>query len=139
MANPELWGLFFSSFIASTLMPGGSEVLLGYLLTQSTIEPLELLLVASLGNSLGGILTFAMGWWVSLRWAIPQPKKRHQQRALNILRRYGVVALLLSWLPLIGDPLCLAAGWLRCSVWQSLLLIIVGKTLRYLLIIWAIH
>lgn len=139
MTDPSLWGLFFSSLIASTLMPGGSEVLLGYLLTQPEAQPILLLLVASLGNSLGGVITFAMGWWISLRWAIPQPQKKHQQHALAMLRRFGVVVLLFSWLPLIGDPLCLVAGWLRCRFWLSLFLIVAGKTLRYLLIVLAIY
>ncbi len=120
-------------------MPGGSEVLLGYLLTQPDAQPILLLLVASLGNSLGGILTYLMGWWISRRWSVPEPHKRNQQRALVVIKRFGVITLLFSWLPLIGDPLCLVAGWLRCRLWLSVLLIIMGKTLRYLLIVLAIH
>ncbi|WP_299198389.1 VTT domain-containing protein [uncultured Amphritea sp.] len=137
MADLGLWGLFLSSFISSTLLPGGSEVLLGYLLTQSEFQPLLLLLVASLGNSLGGAVTFAMGWWVSVRWPAQQPEKKSQQRALSMIQRYGPAALLLSWLPIIGDPLCFVAGWFRCHLLISLILITLGKTLRYLFIVFA--
>ena len=139
MTDPGLWGLFLSSFIASTLMPGGSEILLGYLLTQPEYQPQVLLLVASVGNSLGGIVTFAMGWWIAIRWPVPQPEKRGQRRALSIIQRFGPAALFLSWLPVVGDPLCFAAGWLRCHLLLSLMLIAVGKTLRYSLIVYAFN
>ncbi|WP_428037041.1 YqaA family protein, partial [Amphritea sp.] len=130
--------LFLSSFIASTLLPGGSEVLLGYLLTQPEFQPLLLLSVASLGNSLGGAVTFVMGWWVSVRWPARRPEKRSQQRALSLIQQYGPAVLLLSWLPIIGDPLCFVAGWFRCHLLLSLVLITVGKTLRYLFIVFAL-
>ncbi|MDO6562024.1 YqaA family protein [Amphritea sp. 1_MG-2023] len=139
ITDPALWGLFFSSFIASTLMPGGSEVLLGYLAAQPDAQPMLLLLIASVGNSLGGMVTYWLGVWLSRRWAVAQPRTINQQRALSLLRRFGAVALLFSWLPFIGDPLCLIAGWLRCRWWLSLVFIISGKTLRYLLIVLAIH
>ena len=85
MADPGVWGLFISSFISSTLMPGGSEVLLGYLLMQPEYQPQVLLLIASVGNSLGGIVTFIMGWWIAIRWPLLQPEKKNQQRALSII------------------------------------------------------
>ena len=137
MADVGLWGLFLSSFISSALMPGGSEVLLGYLLAQSELSPVLLFLVASVGNALGGAVTFAMGWWVSVRWPARQPDNKNQQRALSMIRQYGAIALLLSWLPVIGDPLCFVAGWFRCSPFVSLGLISLGKALRYLFIVFA--
>lgn len=139
MADPGLWGLFISSFISSTLMPGGSEVLLGYLLMQPEYQPQVLLLIASVGNSLGGIVTFIMGWWVAIRWPLPQPEKKNQQRALSIIQRFGPAALFFSWLPVLGDPLCFVAGWLRCHLLLSLTLIALGKTLRYFLIVFAFN
>ncbi len=138
MGDVGLWGLFLSSFISSTLMPGGSEVLLAYLLTQPEFSPTELLMAAAIGNSLGGILTYAMGWWISSRWPLKTPESKRQQQAMALVRRYGAVSLLLSWLPLIGDPLCLMAGWLRCHLFYSLMLICLGKTLRYSLIVLAV-
>ncbi|MBN0988978.1 YqaA family protein [Amphritea pacifica] len=137
MADLGVWGLFVSSFISATLMPGGSEVLLGYLLTQPDSQPQTLLLAASVGNSLGGIVTFAMGWWVAVRWPLLQPEKRARQRALRVIQSVGPTALLLSWLPVIGDPLCFAAGWFRCHLLLSLVLITLGKTLRFLFIVLA--
>lgn len=119
-------------------MPGGSEVLLAYLMTQSEIDTLELLITAAAGNSLGGILTYGMGWWLGARWPLKVPEKKRQKQALVLVQRYGAVSLLLSWLPLIGDPICLVAGWIRCHLFYSLVLICVGKTLRYSLIVLAV-
>lgn len=138
MEELSLWGLFLSSFISSTILPGGSEVLLVYLLNQSEFGPVELLIAASAGNSFGGVLTYAMGWWIASRWPLKVPKKKRQKQAVILVRRYGVLSLLFSWLPLIGDPLCLAAGWIRCHLFISLMLICVGKTLRYSLIVLAV-
>ncbi len=138
MAELSLWGLFLSSFISSTLMPGGSEVLLAYLLSQPEFSPIELLITAAVGNSLGGILTYAMGWWIASRWPLKVPEKKRQKQAVVLVRRYGALSLFFSWLPLIGDPLCLAAGWLRCHLFLSLILICIGKTLRYSLIVLAV-
>ncbi len=119
-------------------MPGGSEVLLAYLLTQSELSAVELLIAAAAGNCLGGTLTYGMGWWLSSRWPLKMPENKRQKQALVLVQRYGAVSLLFSWLPLIGDPLCLAAGWIRCHLLYSLLLICVGKTLRYSLIVLAV-
>ena len=135
--NAGLWGLFLSSFISSTLLPGGSEVLLGYLVREQSIPPWQLLLAAISGNTLGGLVTFAMGWLLSVRWPMKAPEKKSQQRALTWIHNYGPAALLLSWLPVIGDPLCFIAGWLRLNLIGSALLILVGKSLRYLLIVMA--
>ncbi len=111
---------------------------MAYLLTQPEFSPTELLMAAAIGNSLGGILTYAMGWWISSHWPLKTPESKRQQQAMALVRRYGAVSLLLSWLPLIGDPLCLMAGWLRCHLFYSLMLICLGKTLRYLLIVLAV-
>ena len=135
MEDISLWGLFLSSFISSTLMPGGSEVLLAYLLTQPEFSSIELLVAAAVGNSLGGILTYGMGWWLGFRWPLRVPKKKSQQRAMVLIQQYGAVSLFFSWVPFIGDPLCLVAGWIRCNLFYSILLICLGKLMRYLLIV----
>lgn len=128
-----LWGLFSSGFIASTLLPGGSELLLLYLLDQQQQPLWQLLAVVTLGNSLGGIVTWAMGFWVARRF--PARHLSHRQlQARGWFSRYGTPLLLLSWLPLIGDPLCFVSGWLRQRFWLCVLLIVVGKAGRYLLL-----
>jgi len=134
----SLWGLFLSSFISSTLFPGASEVVLGTLAAQSQHSPWLLLAVASFGNTLGGIVSWGMGWWVARHWPPDKILSPARQRALAPIRRWGSPALLFSWLPIVGDPLCFAAGYLRLPFPASLLFIALGKTARYAAILWAI-
>jgi len=126
-----LWGLFASAFISSTLMPGGSELALLYLDSQQLFDPLSLLITATIGNTLGGMSSWLIGWYLSSR-TLDEKKYRP---ALMRIRRWGAPALLLSWLPLIGDPLCLVAGWLRLSFVKSLFFIALGKLLRYVVVL----
>ncbi|HEY5716990.1 MAG TPA: YqaA family protein [Motiliproteus sp.] len=133
MSGYELLSLFASGFIASTLLPGGSELVLLYLLDQGQFPVWLLVLVATLGNGLGGVLTWWMGWWVAKRWPLRSLSPR-QLQAQQWLKRRGYPALLLSWLPLIGDPLCFISGWLRMRWLAAALLIVVGKAARYALL-----
>ena len=133
--TPSLWALFVSAFVSSTLFPGGSEVVLAVLSYQQTYSPWVLLVVATAGNTLGGMSTWAMGRF--LDWWVPNSsvKAPHYQRAINWLRRWGSPALFLSWVPVIGDPLCLAAGWLRVMWLPALLWIALGKAVRYAVVV----
>ena len=121
----SLWGLFVSSLLGATLLPGGSEfVLFGVLhLHPELFWPA--LGIATMGNTLGGMITFGMGW------LLPQTQ---QLKHVEKVRRYGTPALLLAWVPLIGDALCLAAGWLRLNPWQAALFMLLGKFVRYYII-----
>jgi membrane protein YqaA with SNARE-associated domain len=120
--SASLFSLFASSFLGATLLPGGSEAVL-FLVLKSHPESLWLALaIATLGNTLGGMISFGMGW------LLPQTQ---QLKHVEKLRRYGTPALLLAWVPLIGDALCLAAGWLRLSWWQAALFMAIGKFARY--------
>ena len=130
----ELWGLFASSFIASTLLPGGSEVALAWLVDAGQIPLWQLLSVAIAGNSAGGILTLVMGRVISIYYPAKVLDNPRQERAKRWLQRRGAPALALSWLPLIGDPLCLLAGWLKLNIYWCSLFIVMGKAARYLLI-----
>jgi len=130
----SLWGLFLSAFVSSTLLPGGSEAVLLVLAAKTTTDKLLLLSVASLGNTLGGMSTWALGRIIA--WRFPARRfAEKEQRAIARIRRWGSPALLLSWLPVIGDPLCLAAGWLRIHWLPCLLFIAVGKAARYALLL----
>lgn len=134
MFESSLWGLFASAFISSTLFPGGSEALLVYLYIQHPEEFVSLLVVASLGNTLGAMTSWAIGRL--LAWRIPlHVHNEKRQRAIDRLGRYGSPVLLLSWLPVVGDPLCAAAGWLRMHWLKSLIFIGIGKALRYLFVL----
>ena len=138
MTEYPLWELFFSALISSTLLPGGSEALLAYQATNLQVSPLALLAVATVGNSLGGMLTWLVGRWLVWRFPARKLEEKHQA-AMARLQRWGSPALLFSWLPIVGDPLCLAAGWLRTHWLWSLLFIATGKALRYSAIIWFLN
>jgi len=118
----SLLSLFTSSFLAATLLPGGSEAVLFAVLKGYPELLWTALALATLGNTLGGMISFGMGW------LLPQTQ---QLKHVEKLRRYGTPALLLAWVPLIGDALCLAAGWLRLSWWQAALFMAIGKFARY--------
>ncbi len=121
----SLWLLFSSSFLAATLLPGGSEAVLFGVLKLHPEQVWSALGVATLGNTLGGMSSYLIGR------LLPQNK---DLPGLPAMRKYGTPALLLSWVPLLGDPLCVAAGWLRLNPWLSTLFIALGKFARYVAI-----
>jgi len=127
----SLWTLFASALISSTLLPGGSEALLVYQLKQAPDQLLLLVGVATLGNTLGSYITFVMGRLVAHYFPFRSLDKPAHQRASRWINSAGPWALLLAWLPIVGDPLCLVAGWLRLNPWLSALMILVGKASRF--------
>jgi membrane protein YqaA with SNARE-associated domain len=124
-----LWGLFAAAFMAATVLPGGSEVVLIALLTKYPDLYWTAIAVATLGNTLGGTTSYALGRLVPNRVL-----KTTKSRAIDWLNKYGHWALLMSWVPLIGDALCVAAGWLRFNIWISLTMFAVGKFVRYVVV-----
>jgi membrane protein YqaA with SNARE-associated domain len=133
-----LWGLFVSSFVSATLAPGGSEVLLVYLLSRNEEPSWLLWVVATSGNTLGGLSSWLIGFLVSRGYWAPDKLlcEGKNQKVLVFLQRWGVSALLLSWLPVVGDGLCVVAGWLKLSVVASGAAMFAGKGLRYAAIIY---
>lgn len=130
-----LWqfgGLFVSAFVSATLLPAASEAVLVTLLYAKPEYGWMAWAVASLGNTLGSLTSYAIGF------RLPEQTKRIDttSRAMTYTKRYGVWILLLSWLPIVGDALPLLAGWLRLNVWWSALMIALGKMARYG-VIWA--
>ncbi|GLS03428.1 membrane protein [Chitiniphilus shinanonensis] len=116
-------GLFASAFLSATLLPGNSEAaLVAYLFAHPQAFWLPLAL-ATAGNSLGGIVTV----WLGTRLPAGSVPRRAEW-----LARHGELALALSWVPLLGDALCLAAGWLRWPWRRVLPWLILGKFVRYL-------
>lgn len=135
----ELIGLFASAFGAASLLPLQSEpVLVGLLLLGETPAWL-LVLVASIGNTLGAVLNWWLGRQVDRfrdrRW-FPVPPAA-LDRATGWYHRWGRWSLLLSWAPIIGDPLTLVAGVLREPLPTFLLLVAIAKTARYVVLAWA--
>lgn len=133
LALPQygLGTLFVVAFVSATLLPLGSEpALVGLLhLNPSLFWPA--ILVATLGNTLGGAFTWWMGYGAA-RVADKYQHSPHHIRALEWLERLGPKACLLSWLPLVGDPLCAVAGWLKLPFWPCVAYMAIGKFLRYL-------
>jgi membrane protein YqaA with SNARE-associated domain len=127
-----LLSLFLLSFCASTLLPLGSEWLLVALLLDGS-NPLNSVLIATLGNSLGAATSYLVGRWGSdwLLSGLLRIDQARQQQAESWFNRYGSWALLLSWLPVVGDPLCLVSGSLKTPLLRFALLVTSGKGLRY--------
>jgi len=121
--------LFGSSFLSATLLPGSSEAVLVALLIAQKGSVYGLLLAASVGNTLGGLTNILLG-----RLMPPSGQGRWHDTAMTWLHRLGPAALIFSWLPVVGDLLCVLAGWLRFAWLPSVLFLAMGKTLRYIVI-----
>ncbi|MFE1570820.1 YqaA family protein [Comamonas odontotermitis] len=146
--------VFIVALVSATLLPLGSEPAVAGLLQLNPDLFWQAILVATAGNTLGG----AISWWTgmlahkawrkarSLRHAnnpvqvgddgasaqAPHQRSRHQRMARVWLRKFGAKACLLSWLPVVGDPICAVAGWLRLPFWPCVFYMAIGKFLRYL-------
>ncbi|PJC85966.1 hypothetical protein CSW98_13100 [Vibrio sp. HA2012] len=125
-----LWLLFSTGALSATLLPGSSEVTLITALDSGQHPVTLLICMAALGNTLGGMINYLIGLWLPNR----TQKKKYGHKALVWLNKHGYFALFFSWLPLVGDPLCLAAGWLRMRCLPCFLCIALGKTARYCLL-----
>lgn len=119
------------SFVSATLLPLGSEPAVFALVKINPAMFWPAILVATAGNSLGGALTWLMGFGTHQVVDRFNHSASHV-RALRWLERLGPRACLLAWLPLVGDPLCAVAGWLRMPFWHCLFYMAIGKFLRYL-------
>lgn len=127
--------LFLLSFLASTLVPLGSEWLLAVLLVNG-FDPSIVVVIATVGNSCGALTTYAIGLWGGpfLVQRVLRISPESQRRSEHYFARYGSWALLFSWVPIVGDPLCLVGGILRTGFWWFILLVSVGKFIRYLVV-----
>lgn len=128
-------GLFIAAFLAATVLPLSSEVVLTALLL-SGLSPTTLVLVATVGNVLGSLVNYAMGYWASLvvvkKWL--RMSEDDFVRAEQRFTRYGLFSLLFAWVPIIGDPLTVIAGVLRIPLRWFVILVSAGKFLRYVVI-----
>ncbi|BFU60691.1 MULTISPECIES: YqaA family protein [Rodentibacter] len=138
LQSHALWLMFASAFLSATVLPGNSEVVFVSLAMPKlafgsvfSTEIFWLVFIATLGNGLGGLTTYAIGRW------LPKFEGKNDRTlwVMEKLQRYGAVALLLSWLPVIGDIFCAVAGWLRLNVMASCLFIFLGKLIRYVMLL----
>ncbi len=131
-----LSGLFISAFISSTIAPGGSEAVLAYLVSQGQYSLTALLSVATLGNTLGAMTTWGLGMLAAKKYPVATLLSAEKQKALATVKTRGLWTLFFSWLPVVGDALCFAGGWLRLPLFSAFLIIMFGKLCRYLVIAW---
>ena len=132
LALPQysLLAVFVVSTLSATLLPMGSEAVVFGLVKLNPSEFWPVVLVATAGNTLGGAISWWMGWGAERAY---ERVTHHgpENRALAILKRFGPKACVLAWLPVVGDPLCLVAGWLKLPFWPCVGWMALGKLLRY--------
>lgn len=126
-----LSSVFLVAFVSATLLPMGSEPFVFGLVKLNPDLFWSAIVVATVGNTLGGALTWAMGYGAERAYERVKHKPM-ELRALQWLERFGAKACLLSWLPVVGDPLCAVAGWLRLPFWPCVFYMAIGKFARYL-------
>ena len=123
--------VFVIAFVSATLLPMGSEPAVFGLVKLNPAMFWPAVLVATAGNTLGGMLS----WWMGYGAEQAYERVTHRSgelRAIVWLRRFGARACLMSWLPVVGDPLCAVAGWLKLPFWPCVAYMMIGKFLRYL-------
>ncbi|EIJ71922.1 YqaA family protein [Pasteurella bettyae] len=141
----SLYLMFASSFLSATVLPGSSEIIFLGLATAMQLSAqhyfsssiLLLLVVATIGNTLGGMTTYWIGCW------LPSPELSQQSNAkvrwvLEKFKRYGSFALLLSWMPVVGDVFCAVAGWIGLPWGKVFSFMLIGKTLRYVFLCYLV-
>ena len=132
--------LFIISFLAATILPLSSELVLSTMLLTESFNKYLLLVVASFGNILGS----SVNWYLGKKILIFKDKKwfpaneRQIAKGEIYFKKYGIWSLLLAWVPIIGDPLTIVAGILRVKFFTFLLLISISKTSRYIFLIFII-
>jgi membrane protein YqaA with SNARE-associated domain len=137
LQQPGYPSLFLLSFLASTLLPLGSEWLLVLMLLKG-YPPVTAIITATAGNSMGAFTTYLVGLYGG-KWLIEKVfriSESQQERAKNYYRRYGAYSLFFSWVPIIGDPLCLVGGMMRVNIWLFVAFVVSGKLLRYIIVGW---
>ncbi len=129
--------LFIASFISATLLPVASEPALYGLLRLNPDLVWSAIAVATAGNTLGGVLDWWMGYGAHQVIDKYQHSRWHS-KAIDWLQRMGPKACLLAWLPVVGDPLCAVAGWLRLPFWPCVMYMTIGKLARYVIYTFAL-
>ncbi len=132
-----LLSLFFSGFTSATLLPGSSEALFLLMLTQQNWDSWVLILIVGTGNSLGGMSNWLIGILIRrgfYKEKNTETKNKYHIQAEKWLKKYGSPVLFFSFLPIIGDPICLVAGLVKIHWFKALLYISSGKFFRYIIL-----
>lgn len=125
--------VFVVAMLSATLLPMGSEPVVFGLVKLNPELFWPAVLVATAGNTVGGAISWWMGYAAERTYERVKHRPPGELRALRWLQRFGPKACLLSWLPGVGDPLCAVAGWLRLPFWPCVAYMAIGKLLRYLM------
>lgn len=133
LPNIGLAAVFLVSFLAATLLPLGSEPTLFAVVRANEALFWPAIAVATLGNTLGGLVTYGLGYGARQAFA-----RERSTRWFGWLERFGAKTLLLAWVPGIGDALCSVAGWRKLPFWPCVLYMAIGKFLRYVAITWIL-
>jgi len=123
--------VFVVALVSATLLPLGSEPVVFGLIKLNPDLFWPAVLVATAGNTVGGAITWWMGYGAERAYERLAHHSPTQLRALRWLERFGPKACLLAWLPVVGDPLCAVAGWLRLAFWPCVFYMAIGKFMRY--------
>lgn len=128
-------GLFLAGFLSATILPMNSEFVLLALLSQK-FDPLTCLIIATFGNSLGGLTNYFLGKLGNPLWFKRLGVKEEKLLSFEQrIQKYGYWLAFFSWVPIIGDPMTIALGFFRVPFWKVTFLIVVGKFLRYLVLV----
>lgn len=135
-----LFGLFLGCALTATIIPFSSEALLaGALLLND--KTWLVVLVAAAGNTLGGMVSFLLGWLCKWDWLEKYLKVNREKldKMHSVVSRYGYPAALFAWLPVVGDLIAIAMGLLRLNPWITAVLMFVGKFIRYLVVVGIVN
>lgn len=132
----ELGGLFISALISSTIAPGGSEAVLAYMVATGHYQVELVVIVATIGNTLGAMTTWGLGVMAAKKVPVATLLSENKQKALDVVRENGIWMLFFTWLPIVGDALCFAGGWLKLPLFRACLIILLGKLGRYVAVAW---
>ena len=132
-------GLFIAAFLAATILPLSSEIVLSALIL-SNLSPTLLILTATVGNVLGSFSNYILGYWFGMVAAKKWLKLSDQGYAIaeHRFKKYGIISLCFAWVPIIGDPLTVVAGVLRVPISLFLVLVTLGKLARYIIIYYLV-
>lgn len=134
------WGLFLAAFLSGTIIPLSSEaVLVGLLI--AGIDPVWSLIIATIGNWIGGMTTFWIGELGNLEWIEKYFRVKHEKLLEweDKVEKYGAYFAVLGWIPLVGNVIVLSLGFFRARLIPSAWWLLVGKTARYAIIIWVMN
>jgi membrane protein YqaA with SNARE-associated domain len=133
-------GMFFSAFLAGSILPFSSEIVIVALIKLG-VSPVSLLIAATIGNTMGGMTCYYMGWlgrtdWIEKYFKI---KKERTDRMQLFLQGKGALMGFFSFVPFVGGVITVALGLLRSNVWLTCISMLAGKLLRYVILLLAVQ